>query len=226
MLRAKAVVLLAASVLAFAGCTSEGDGSPESVATPPLTAEDAEHSDLERVTTDDLSSVERASVPMVTESEELIRESDTEADPRQGELFAMMAGTYFLESRHGEIDRAAVERLVDGPDSLVNYIVQDQVAQVSVGTNRHVDVTVSPWLRSTAQGETVQTQLNAYMHMDWMGEATGMWILLRIDVRHDGHGWRVTGYKNEAGPWEKDLRPKDVELFFDGKQGWRRIPAA
>lgn len=235
--RAPVLVMLAlASVVFLSGC---GAGSEESSRQPSATRQPqtsateeapAEASTFTKVEKDDL-----ADVSVVEMTNDVGWEAVTEAarrpsEARYGERFAILAAQYLADSRRHELSTSQVDQLLDGPESLHNYLVGDHAAQVNLKTKRYIDPEISGWIRSDVQeeGSVVHTQLNAYCRGSVGGESAGGWVQYRVDVRHDGDRWRLTGFNNASalGAYDVKLTEHQKELFFYSGEGWRRIPAA
>lgn len=230
--RPQILALLVAPILLLGGCSPEVETSTdEAKATQPTTAVQQESSavtSFSNVEHDELADV---SVEPITDRvtwDEATEASRRHADPAHGEHFAVLAAQYLTDSRDHKLPATEVDYLVDGPATLRNYLIEDHAGQVTLDTKRHIDPDISAWIRSDVKddGSVVRTQLNAYMRASVGGQPADAWVRFRVDVRHDGSRWWVTGFNNALGSFDVELTDQQKELYFYSGEGWRRIPAS
>ena len=234
--RAKAPVLamVLASVVLLVGCSS---GVEKSSQTPGPTEQEPNAAERDpgsvtpftKVEQDDLADVGVEALTDTVTWDAVTEAALRPAEPKYGELFAVLAAQYVTDSRDHELPAVEVDQLLDGPTSLHNFLVSDHAGQVDLGTKRYIDVRISPWIRSDVEDTgtlVIRTQLNAFIRASVGGYPADSWVRFRMDVRHDGTRWRLTGFINATGSSDLKLTAWQKELYFYSGEGWRRIPAS
>lgn len=218
--------------LSLAACDKDSEGPRASQAPVPteipseFEGEPIEPSEFTMVEVDDLSGSRWEALPSSVSREDVLAAAAGGSSPEEAERFAVLAAQYFTDARGRAITNADLLGILQQPESMVGaYIVRDSVGQVILGSDRHLDGTVEPWIRSKVVSEVkLETQLNAYVLAEFQGESMGLWGRFRIDVVRDGEQWRVSGFNNSSGGQDRSPGAEDISRYFYGGEDWRRIP--
>jgi len=243
--------MLSALLLACTGCVVDGSPeavSPEASANETLTVEEREAElvrlsslvgdppEFDEVEVDDLAGQPTLALPDAASLEDVLAAASAGPDPMAGERFLMLVGTYLIDTRHpvsiAELEQIAAEAM---PETNVNYIAREHGGHHVLSTNRRIDPSVQPWIRSRFEPHKVNprisTQMNAYIRTDKgvdgsaRGAGYSVWGILRMDAVWDGSMWGLSSYLNASGSERLVPTQSELDYYFYGGEGWRLVPA-
>lgn len=215
-----------AGVLALGvGCSDDGSGPGSATFTPLV------EPTWQPVTDADEVAATPAPLPTTADLDAAEVAATAGADRSLGEHFALQVAQVVTDVRHGVAGADVLARVGSPalPEGVRAYLINEIDSQQEAGTRRHLDTSLSLWIRSravTAGGSSrLEVEVAGVLVSDPM--AFRKWHRDRYVVARDGARWSLVDYAGGGfGPsGSAELTPAQRRDFLPGK-GWRRIPPA
>lgn len=223
-------MLLAVALLA--GCSEEpgefgGPQDPEGSLGPVVDSErrldnGPEHLSVDR---DDLAQRDDPELSTRVSLREALKKATAGDSAAEGEEFALAAILHLAE-QSSSVGPKEIATLVAADQEDVAQYVDSQmgITEQLGGEPARIDPDEQPYLRSEeVEPGLVRTSLALYvLYPGVFEESDGTWIIFTTESRHRDGAWQLTHWNNGAGSTARDMTPRELEVYFDGGEGWRR----